>query len=99
MITIGYAKGYRYGGDGTLQIKVRIPNIHGPYTQQEYQGRLPRNYVLDKDLPYYPSILLPHLPGEGDVVLLSSMNDSNQDWVVLGLTGGVFGAGLTNTSN
>lgn len=95
MLTHGYAKGYKYAGDGTLLVKVRIPSIHGAYTQQEYQGRRPHNYVLDKDLPYYPSVILPNLPGEGDVVLLCSINESNQEWYVIGLTGGAFAASIT----
>lgn len=98
MLIMGYAKGYRYAGDGTLQIRVRIPSIHGPYKQTEYKGRTPRNYVLDQDLPFCNSVILPHLPGEGDVVLLCSVNESNQEWMVIGLTGGVFNTGLTNTS-
>lgn len=97
MIIYGYAKGYRYNGDGTLSIRVRIPSIHGPYTQKEFNGRRYHNYVLDKDLPFYQSVLLPYVPGEGEIVMLSSVNESNQEWVVIGLTGGAYGRGLLDT--
>ena len=96
MIIMGSAKGHRYDGDGTLQIKVRIPLIHGPYKEVEYNGKTSRNYVRDEDLPYYTSLLLPHIPGEGEVVALASVNNSNQRWIVIGLTGGVYSAGFTN---
>lgn len=96
MITYGYAKGYMYRGDGTLAVRVRIPSIHGPYTQKEYNGQKVRNYVRDADLPFYPSVLLPYTPGEGDVVMLSSINNSNQEWVVIGLTGGSYGNGAVD---
>lgn len=90
MIVNGYVKEYMYSGDGTLMIKVRIPSIHGPMNQREYEGKQVRNYVLDTDLPYYPSLLLPHLPVEGEVVALSSINDKNSEFLVLGLTGGSY---------
>ena len=69
MIVYGYAKSYKYSGDGTLQIQVRIPTIHGPMDTKEYRGLVARNYVRDEDLPYYSSLLLPHLPAEGEVVI------------------------------
>lgn len=96
MITYGYAKRYQYTNDGTLKIQVRIPTIHGAYKQSDYRGRVVRNYVYDSDLPWYPSILLPHLPHEGEVVALSSMNGSNGDFIVIGLTGGSYHTGVTN---
>jgi hypothetical protein len=88
-MSFGYAKGYKYLGDGTLTIRVRVPSIHGAYTQQAYKGTTPNNYVLDKDLPYYRSVLLPVLPNEGDVVLLISDTDS-ADFIVIGVTGGTY---------
>ena len=88
MFIYGYAKDYKYTGDGTLLVKVRIPNVHGPYLQANNKSK--RSYVLDDNLPYYPSILLPHLPNDGDIVLLSSTNNTMNDLVVLGLTGGSF---------
>lgn len=88
MIIFGYVKDYYYSGDGSLQIKVRIPLIHGAYAQTEYQGKPVRNYVRDDDLPYYPSLLLPHLPNEGEVVALASTDTSSNNLIVIGLTGG-----------
>lgn len=96
MIVNGYVKDYMYSGDGTLLIKVRIPIIHGPMNQREYSGNHVRNYVLDTDLPYYPSLLLPHLPTEGEVVALAATNNNNSEFVVLGLTGGSYYTGSTN---
>lgn len=96
MITYGYAKAYKYAGDGTLSIKVRIPSVHGPYKQSNARGKTIRNYVLDSDLPWYPSLLLPHLPQEGEVVAVQSLNSGNSDFIVIGLTGGSYHAGATN---
>lgn len=96
MIVNGYVKGHKYTGDGTLMIQIRIPSIHGPMNQREYKGRHVRNYVLDKDLPYYPSVLLPHMPNEGEVVSLTSSNDKSTDFTVIGLTGGFYEKNKTN---
>lgn len=95
MITYGYAKDHYYSGDGTLQIQVRIPNIHGPYKIADANGQTIRNYVSDKDLPYYQSLLLPHLPTEGEIVALQSINDSNNEFIVLGLTGASYASTQT----
>ena len=86
-ITYGYAKQYRYTGDGTLQIQVRIQSIHGPFSLTDGRGKLIINYVADEHLPFYSSILLPHLPNPGDVVAL--LDDS----LVIGLTGGSYVTG------
>ena len=96
MITYGYAKDYIYKNDGTLLIRVRIPSIHGPYKQSDGNGKIIRNYVMDKDLPYYPAIELPRLPGDGDIVALSSVDGSNSEFIVLGLTGGSYTSGVYN---
>ena len=96
MITYGYAKKYMYTGDGTLLIQVRIPSIHGPYSQTEYGGQLVRNYVRDEELPFYKSLLLPHLPTEGEVVALTATDSANTDFLILGLTGGSYLTGVTN---
>ena len=96
MIIYGYAKQYRYSGDVTLQVQVRIPSIHGPYNQSDARGQTIRNYVRDQDLPYYQSLLLPHLPNEGDVVALTSMDNSANQWLIIGLTGGSYYSGVTN---
>lgn len=96
MIVYGYVKQYQYTNDSTLLIQVRIPSIHGPYKQSDAKGRTIRNYTRDEDLPYYPSLLLPYLPNEGEVVALSSMNSSANDFLVLGLTGGSYDKGTTN---
>lgn len=90
MIVYGYVKGHRYSGDGTLQLKVRVPNEHGPYLKYEYQGQKIRGYVEDADLPWYPSLLLPYTPHEGEVVALTSLDNTSSSWLVLGLTGGSF---------
>ena len=49
MVVNGYAKDYMYTGDGTLFVRVRIPSIHGPYTEASYRGKHVRNYVRDED--------------------------------------------------
>ena len=90
MIIYGYVKDYYYATDGTLKVKVRIPNIHGPWTQTVVPGQKIRNYVRDKDLPYFTSVLLHHLPVEGEVVALQSISESANDFIVIGLTGGSY---------
>lgn len=96
MITFGYAKDYQYTNDGTLMVQVRIPQIHGAYDRSNYRGRAIRNYVMDADLPWYQSILLPHLPNDGEVVALSSINNADNEFMVIGLTGGSYYTGVTN---
>lgn len=96
MIVYGYAKEFMYTGDGTLLVKVRIPNVHGAYQLTDYNGKTVRNYVEDEELPWYPSLLLPQEPSDGDVVALSSLDKSSSGWIVLGLTGGSYNAGTTN---
>lgn len=96
MIVYGYVKDYKYSGDGTLQIQVRIPNVHGPFQISDYGGKKIRNYTADEDLPWYPSLLLPHLPTNGEVVAISSLDNTSSNWLVLGLTGGSYNAGVTN---
>lgn len=96
MITFGYAKGYQYSNDGTLMIKVRIPSVHGAYNINAYNGQIARNYVADADLPWVPSLLLPHLPTEGEVVAVASMDVGKSNFLVLGLTGGSYNSGATN---
>lgn len=96
MITYGYAKQYRYTGDGTLQIQVRIPSIHGPYSLTDGRGKPVRNYVRDSELPFYPALLLPHLPNQGDVVALMGTSAAMSDFLVIGLTGGSYISGTNN---
>lgn len=93
MLVFGYVKQYKYTGDGTLLIQVRIPVIHGPYTQKEYNGLPVRNYVSDENLPWYQSVILPHLPNVGEVVALVPMDDGKSDFVVVGVTGGSYQTG------
>lgn len=95
MIVYGYAKDYQYAGDGTLMVQVRIPPVHGPYDQTEYRGKRIHTYVQDNDLPYYVSVLLPHMPAEGEVVMLASLDDKDTQFVVIGLTGGSYYTGVT----
>ena len=96
MIVYGYVKAWRYAGDGTMQIQVRVPNVHGAYKISDYKGKKIRNYTDDSDLPWYPSLLLAHIPTEGEVVALSSLDNSASNWIVLGLTGGSYNSGVTN---
>lgn len=96
MLIHGYVKSYKYAGDGTLLVQVRVPSIHGPMDQKEYRGQSTRNYTRDEDLPYYTSLLLPHLPAEGEVAALLSKNDRNTEWMVIGLTGGSYYTNMTN---
>lgn len=96
MVTYGFAKQYMYAGDGTLMIQVRIPSIHGPYKQSNANGKTIRNYVIDSDLPWYQSILLPHLPNEGEVVALMSTDAGYNQLIVIGLTGGSYYTGVTD---
>ena len=94
MIVYGYAKGFMHTGDGTLKVKVRVPSIHGPFKQSEYNGNKVKNYTKDSDLPYYTSVELPRNPNDGDVVMLSTASDKSTDFIVLGLTGGSYNGGL-----
>ena len=93
MILLGYAIKYRYADNGTTEIQVRIPNIHGPMNKSEYQGKTAKGYVDEKDLPYYMSVIMPHMPSYGDVVVLESVSDNANRWVVIGLTGGNYSKG------
>lgn len=95
MIVYGYVKDTKYAGDGTLLIQVRVPNEHGPYLISDYKGKRVRNYVQDKDLPWYPSLLLPYMPKEGEVVAIGSLDDTSSSWLILGLTGGSYNAGAS----
>ena len=90
MVVYGYAKQYMFTGTGELMVQVRIPNIHGPIDQREYQGQKVRNYVKDEDLPWYPALLMPHNPNTNEVVALLSINSSDNDFIVIGLTGGFY---------
>ena len=94
MIVYGYVKDTKYAGDGTLLIQVRVPNEHGPYLISDYKGKRVRNYVQDKDLPWYPSLLLPYMPKEGEVVAIGSLDDTSSSWLILGLTGGSYNTGV-----
>ena len=85
-----------YDGDGNLLIQVRIPSVHGPMDQKEYNGQQVRNYTRDQDLPYYPSLLLPHLPTDGEVVALTTTNSASTEFMVLGLTGGSYYKRMSN---
>ena len=96
MIVYGYVKGVKYSGDGTMQIQVRIPNVHGAFDIADYGGKKVRNYTSDADLPWYPSLLLPHKPADGEVVAVASLDSAGSNWMVIGLTGGSYNAGVTN---
>lgn len=87
MIIFGYAKGSRVNDRGVTEIQVRIPSIHGPWDMKAYNGARVRNYTLDQDLPYYPSLILPRDPEVGDVVALISFDETPHNLMVIGLTG------------
>ena len=93
MILLGYAIKYRYADNGTTEIQVRIPNIHGPMNKSEYNGKTAQNYVAEADLPYYMSVIMPHMPSYGDVVVLESRSEANHEWIVIGMTGGNYSRG------
>lgn len=90
MVIYGIAIDTRYSNSGELEVKTRIPNVHGPMSETEYQGAQVTNYTREADLPWYKSILLPNLPNYGEIVLLDSVNGANNEWVVLGVTGGTY---------
>lgn len=98
MIVFGYAKDYYYTGDSTLLVRVRIPNIHGPYRREDAKGQTIHNYVKDENLPYYQSVLLPRNPNDGDVVALTNLSNSNTNtnFFVIGLTGATYFSSSTN---
>lgn len=89
MVIYGYAKQHSYNKDNSSQVQVRIPSIHGPFHQEDANGKIIRNYVKDSDLPWYPSLLLNHVPVDGEVVALLSTSNSekNTDFLVIGFTG------------
>lgn len=87
MIVYGFAKDVKYAGDGTMYVKVRIPAIHGPNDRNEYRGHMDRNYVWDKDLPYYQANILASVPVDGDILELKSPNEGSTDFIVSGITG------------
>ena len=95
-LVYGYAIEHKYGGDGNLYIKTRVPTVHGPLDQKDYRGKQVRRYVGDADLPWYPSILLPHLPNYGEVVLLLSKDPDVSGFVVIGVMGGSYIGTKTN---
>lgn len=97
MIVYGYAMNYQYTNEGTMLIQVRIPAIHGPMNKKEYKGANIRNYVNEENLPWYQSLLLSNNPLRGQVVALSSLNDTPNDFLVLGLTGGQYSPAGLNT--
>ncbi|MBP5433649.1 hypothetical protein [Ruminococcus sp.] len=96
MITFGYVKDHQYANDGTLMIKIRIPSVHGAYDRSQYRGKTIHNYVEDSELPWIPSVLLPHLPAEGEVAAVAAMDSGLSNFIVLGLTGGSYNSGATN---
>lgn len=96
MIVFGYVKDTKYAGDGTLMVQTRIPNVHGPYSKSEYNGKKIRNYTPDSDLPWYPSLVLPYKPVDGDVVALTTLDGTSSSWLILGLTGGSYSGDSTN---
>lgn len=91
MMTYGYAIEYRYTGEGTLEVKTRVPAIHGPMHPEEANGMSLKTYTQECDLPWYESLLLPHTPNYGDVVCLISNSETNPDFLVIGITGGNYG--------
>lgn len=100
MIVYGYAKSYYYDTNGCLYIRVRIPSIHGAYKQADYKGKQVKNYVIDENLPYYQSVILPRMPADGDVVALTSTSEGKgSDFMVVGLTGAKYNDGVKDISS
>ena len=97
MIVYGFAKQYKYTSEGTLLIQTRIPSIHGPFYRSDYDGKSIKRYTLDEDLPWIQSILLPHLPMDGEVVAITSVDSTANNWLIIGLTGGHYSSYLSNT--
>lgn len=98
MIVYGYAKETKYNNDGILEIKVRIPQIHGPYLQTDAKGKTIHNYVRDQDLPYYQAVLSnPSIVvSDGDVVMLQSEDDAqSSELIVIGVTGSNYYSNMT----
>lgn len=89
-VVYGYVIGTQYTGTGELMVQVRIPNIHGPISQKDYQGQKVKNYTRDNDLPWYPSLLLHHMPNKFEVVCLMATNAAKNEFIVIGLTGGQY---------
>lgn len=94
MIVYGYAKDFYYTPEGTLQVQVRVPSIHGAFDVLDYGGKRAVGYVRDKDIPYYPSVLLPRDPMDGDVVMMTSLNEKSTELIVIGLTGSSYYKGF-----
>ena len=88
MITFGIAKSVETRKDGTVWVKTRIPSVHGADSQSAYAGQIIRNYTPDDRLPWYQSILLPKNPSSGDILALLSINNANNDFLVIGITKG-----------
>lgn len=96
MIVYGIVVDSKYEASGEFLVKVRVPSIHGPVDQKEYRGRRVHTYTPDSDLPYYHSLLLPHVPAYGEIVAIASTGDSSSNWLVLGYTGASYSSGDLN---
>ena len=90
MIVYGYVIDTKYTNSGEFYIQVRIPNIHGAMNEETYDGQKIRNFTSQKDLPWYPSLLLPYRPNYGAIVALASTNEKKAEFLVIGLTGGYY---------
>lgn len=97
MIVYGYVLDSKYEESGEFKVKVRIPSIHGPMNQKEYKGQRIHTYVADKNIPYFSSLLLPHVPSSGEVVALASTNDTANNWLVIGYTGASYSSNTLST--
>lgn len=85
MLTYGIVKNQETKTDNTRWLQIRIPSIHGADSQKQYDGQMIRNYVLDADLPWYQSVYLTPTPKSGDIVVLASTNNSNNEFIVIGI--------------
>lgn len=72
---------------GGYDIQVRIPSVHGAYKKSDYKGKTPKNYVNDKDLPWYPSIESVTNRTVGSIAVLLAVNPSASSFIVIGTTG------------
>jgi len=82
--------------DGTTWVKVRIPSIHGAANITEYRGSQKRHTrVPDDRLPQYQSIMTTQLLNIGETVVLSSMKESREDWIIIGRMGSMINGNTT----
>ena len=93
MITYGYIVASQPNQMGGYEMQVRIPSVHGAYNLEDYRGQTPRNYVQDKDLPWYPCLESVTNRTTGSIAVLAAINYSNNSFIVIGTTGSSYVVG------